>query len=178
MTDAHSRMVKDLFLSVEKNFNRKHSAPPEYDLQNMIVSFYEDWFRNTKYRVARECEGKVDVVIYCGDDVVVLYELKTFFKTREKIKENVLSKDIIKLKGKLVEMTPLPKAYIIVAGLETKLAEKDVPEFVSKHREDSRLYCSLSNIVDLKLRPSRKQSGKGVTFVMTWEISNSRSSKN
>jgi len=174
MTDAHSRMVKDLFLSVERNYNRKHSAPPEYDLQQMIVSFYEDWFRNTNYKVARECEGKVDVVIYCDNHVVVLYELKTFFKSQEKIKESVLEKDIVKLKDKLDKIMPLPKAYIIVAGLEKKLTEKGIPDYVSKHLEDSREHCSLSYVANLSLRPSRKQSGKGETFVMTWEILSSQ----
>ena len=87
LTDAHSRMVRDLYLDAERKANRNMADPPEYDLQQSISDFYQDWLRNTEYTVARERGGKVDVLIYRKGQEHVFYELKTYFKPNESIRK-------------------------------------------------------------------------------------------
>ena len=77
LTDAHSRIVRDLYLVVERDVNRNKSDPPEYDLQKTISDFYQEWLRNTSYTVQRERGGKVDLVLYKSGREHTYYELKT-----------------------------------------------------------------------------------------------------
>lgn len=101
ISNAHSTMVRDLYLSIEKRLNRKLAASPEYDIQQIVSDFYQDWLRNKDWKVQRERAGKVDIVLYEGNDERVYYEVKTFFKTNERITQKSITKDVNKLALKI-----------------------------------------------------------------------------
>jgi len=167
LTSAHAKMVRDLYLESEKRANRDLSDSPEYDTQKVISDFYEDWFRNTEYEVRRECAGKVDVVVFKNDDEQIYYELKTYYKSNEKIGTKEIFKDVEKLAVKIGQK-PGRKAYILVAGRKKKLGNG--PVFVDHHVSDNREYYDVPNQDNVFLRPSRKDVSKGQTFVLTWEV--------
>lgn len=170
LSDAHARMIKDLYLTIEKRSNRNHSDSPEYDIQQMISDFYEDWFRNTKYSVKREKEGKFDIVVYEKNKISLLYEIKTFFKENENIKEGILYKDALKLSKKIDKLATVTHKYMLIAGNKEKLGDKSVPGFVTEHLDDKRNYATIGAHDDIKMRPSRKQVPAGKAFVMSWEV--------
>lgn len=168
--DAHSTMVRDLYLSIERRLNRRQADSPEYDIQQIVSDFFQDWFRNTTLSVERERFGKTDIVIFDNDKELLLYEIKTYFKPNEKINPQPLLKDIKKLSEKLKTSSGKLKAYILIAGRNSKLADKHIPDFVSQHLKDNRAYCDIDQLEGVRLRPSRKQIQDGISFVMTWEI--------
>lgn len=167
ISDAHERVVVDLYHSMEKRANRNLAESPEYDIQQMVSDFYQDWLRNTEYSVEREREGKFDIVVYRKKKICMLYEIKTFFKKTETINERLLSGDINKLFEKTNNLDDTAHKYLLIAGNRQKLEHAKLPEFVSAHLDNDR---SWSEVGDIKLRPSRKQIRGGRTFVMTWEI--------
>jgi hypothetical protein len=170
LADAHSRMVRDLFLTIERRLNRKHADSPEYDIQQYVSDFYQDWFRNTNLAVERERSGKTDIVIFDNGKERLLYEIKTYFKKNKKISFPPLLKDIEKLSGRLKAMSGDLKAYILIAGRNNKLVDSNIPDFVSRHVRDDRAYCDIEQLSGVRLRPSRKQLHDDISFVMSWEI--------
>lgn len=170
LTDAHARMVTDVHLVMEQRANRNRNASPEYDVQQLIADFYEDWFRNTRYAVNREKSGKVDVVVFRDGNEAVLYELKTYFKATERICLGPIEKDIKKLAKKKRTMPSCPIGYIMLAGRKKALGGRAVPSFVKAHLDNDRSYSVLPELEGIRLRPSRKRVRNGATFVMTWEV--------
>lgn len=82
--DAHARMVKDLYLSIEQRSNKNHSDSPEYDIQQIIADFYEGGLKNTIYSVKREREGKFDIVIYKEKKHLYITKLRLTLKVMKK----------------------------------------------------------------------------------------------
>ena len=170
LIDAHARMVKDLYLTIEKRSNKNYSDSPEYDIQQMVSDFYEEWLKNTEYSVKREKEGRFDVVIYKEDKISILYEIKTFFKENENINESILYKDVKKLSEKNDNLASVTHKYILITGKKSKLGAGSIPSFVTDHMDDKRSHSAIGSHNDIKLRPSRKQIPAGKTFVMSWEV--------
>jgi len=170
LTDAHARMVTDVHLIMEQRANRNRGASSEYDVQELVADFYDDWFRNTRYSVERERSGKVDVVVFDGGAECILYEMKTYFKATERIYMGPIEKDIKKLAKKKQGMSSSPSTYIMLAGRKKALEGQSVPDFVKGHFAGNRSHFVMPALKAVKLRPSRKRVRNGMSFVMTWEV--------
>jgi hypothetical protein len=169
-SDDHSTMVRDLYLSIEKRLNRKLKDSPEYDVQQMVSDFYQDWFRNTAWRVERERAGKVDIVLFESDKEKVYYEIKTFFKANEKITRNAIIDDVNKLASRVENGDNSTRAFMLLAGRKSKLNISSLPKMVELHMDNDRHNLEVSKDPRVVLRPSRKEAGQGIAFVMTWEV--------
>lgn len=148
--------------------NRMREESPEYDVQQRVAAFYEDWLRNTGYSVKREKEGRFDIVVYQKRKICLLYEIKAYFKSNRRLACGPIESDVCKLKEKNDNLASECRKYILLAGKQQVL-NKSKLTFVEKHLENDRSHVQLGGT---SLRPSRKkiEIDGGCTFVMTWEV--------
>ena len=85
LRELHSKMVRDVFLVCEQRLNRDMESVAEYFVQQCMVDFFSTEFKNTDLRAVTETSGRIDVVIKQGEEDVVFYELKTYFRNQRKI---------------------------------------------------------------------------------------------
>ena len=168
---AHDKMVCHAYLSMEIQANMIRNPPREYAIQDNIEEFFQGWLKNTRYRVASEKEGRFDIVVYDNADIVMLYEIKTFYKDNEKIDGPLIIKDAKKLFSKKISHSKKCRKFIVIAGRKGKLKNKNLPDFIQENLDiGNRSYYS-NDKFPFKLRPSRKRlDANGRTFFMTWEV--------
>jgi hypothetical protein len=174
VNDLHARMIRDLFLRIEILINDRIMELSEYDVQSlMFLYFRRQLTSRVGYQAAREKNGKVDCVLSKDQKPVLFYEIKTYFKKNETIKEEHFNSDINKLKKLAVE-NPGAKCFFVVAGLKSKFKKVDskLSQFINSHVvKDSRkwLEWDLGGQTNSILRPGRKQKA-GMSIVVSWEV--------
>ena len=177
-TDLHKRLLKNIALSVELYYNDKDYEICEYDVQAFMSVFLKRNFINTNFSINREIFGKFDCAISqkSSKKPEILYEIKTFLKSKEKL--NIASaykkieKDLIKLKDGILKHLN-SRAYLIIV-----CKKKDIKkvtfinnlDFVKKHINNSRKWTIKNlNKKEIKIRPSSKILIERV-WVLSWEI--------
>jgi hypothetical protein len=166
-------MVRNVFLNVELLLNDDIRGISEYDIQSLVFLHFRRALANTAFRAEREREGKVDCVVYKNDDVVALYEMKTYFKDNEKLAKADFDHDIDKM-AELLSRERRARGYILVAGAQSKFRGDALQDFdfVASHlKAGIRVWLpyTLTTGVKVRLRPSQKQH-RGQSVVITWEV--------
>jgi hypothetical protein len=169
----HERMVRDVFLNVELLLNGRIQELSEYDVQGMMFLALRAALANTGYRADRETSGKVDCVVFQGMAPRVMYEIKTYFKPREKVKVVDFQKDLKKLKT-LKSKYADARAFFFVAAGKAKLKQAAVTAVPVLNRlihPQDRNWTSfaLADGTMVRLRPSRREQ-YGRSAVLTWEV--------
>ena len=173
INEINKRMVRNVFLNTEILLNEGETQIFEYDVQAFMFQFFRTFLRTYNYKAGREKEGKVDCVLYDdNENPVVYYEIKTYFKEREKIQVEHFEKDIDKL-ADLISRNPGARGFFFTSGLTKKYKEGDASKlpFISAHIDNVRSWPKL-NLASGKivtLRPSVKEI-KGQSNTMTWEV--------
>lgn len=177
-TDLHYRLLKNIALNVELLYNDKDSEISEYDIQAVMSIFLKKNFVNTDFSVNREMFGKFDCAISQKNSTKpeILYEIKTFSKSKEKLNiesaYKKIEKDIVKLKNGIIKYQN-SKAYLIIVckkrDIENETFIKNL-DFVNEHIKNSKKWIirKFNNKV-IKVRPSRKVLIERV-YVLSWEI--------
>jgi hypothetical protein len=173
ISEVHERMVRNVFLNVELLLNDDVRSLSEYDIQSFVFIYYARSLKNTGYTAAREREGKVDCVLYEGDNPRIFYEIKTYFKPNESLTKQHFDKDIEKLASSM-GYHPTASGYMLVAGAKRKFKD-DVLEdfdFIANHlrRDDLNWHpYQLPSGQMVRLRPSQKQHN-GRSVLISWEV--------
>lgn len=174
VNDIHARMIRDLFLRIELLINDKVTELSEYDIQSLIFLYFRRQLTSrSEYQAAREKNGKVDCVLSKDEKPILFYEIKTYFKKNETIKEKHFKDDIKKLKNLALE-NPDARCYFVVAGLKSKFRKLDskLESFISSHVvKDSKKWLELDfgDNTNSILRPGRKQKA-GMSIVVSWQV--------
>jgi hypothetical protein len=166
-------MVRNVFLNTEILLNEGETEIFEYDIQAYMFLFLRTFLRSYEYTAGREKAGKVDCVLFGKNTKpVVFYEIKTYFKESEKIKESHFVNDIEKL-AELIKNNVGSKGYFFTSGLTKKFQEGDAMKlpFIAAHVHNSRKWSdlTLANGDIVRLRPSVKECN-GQSNTMTWEV--------
>ena len=169
----HERMVRNVFLNVELILNDGIRELSEYDIQGMMFLAFRSALANTGVHADREKSGKVDCVLYEAAKPRVFYEIKTCFKSHEKVRKKDFDHDLGKLGG-LLKAHPGARGFFFIAGAKAKFTDTALSEFpfVRLHlkKQDRRwVNYSLATNGNLRLRPSQKQH-HGRSVVITWEV--------
>lgn len=173
LTELHEKAVRNVFLNVELLLNDGIRDISEYDIQSLLFLHFRRSLVHTNAHADREKEGKVDCVLFYTDEPVVFYEIKTYFKKKEKLQKSNFDHDIDKM-AELLTKHPNARGYVFVAGAKSKFSKEALDDFafVSAHlRDGKRNWRSykLNSGETIRLRPSQKQHrGQGV--VITWEV--------
>lgn len=174
ITNLHARMIRDLFLRVELLLNEGITELSEYDIQSILFLYFRrQLISYNTYQVERESSGKVDCVLKKDGKPLIFYEIKTFFKNNEKIKEKHFIEDINKLNDKLLN-NPGSKCYFVIAGLKKKIhsRNKQLENLIESHIQNNsrkRVEIFLNDNTSSILRPGRKQIA-GISMVVSWEL--------
>jgi len=174
LNDLHARMIRDLFLRIEILINDRITELSEYDVQSLMFLYFRRQLNSSVgYQAAREKNGKVDCVLLKNEKPILFYEIKTYFKKNESIKEKHFKADINKLKNLALE-NPGAKCYFVVIGLKTKFRNLDskLESFINSHVvNDSKKWLELDfgDKTNSLLRPGRKQKA-GMSIVVSWEV--------
>ena len=177
-TDLHYRLLKNIALNVELLYNDKDTEISEYDIQAVISVFLKKNFLNTEFSINREIFGKFDCAISQKNykKPVILYEIKTFSKPKEKLNiesaYKKIEKDIIKLKIGINKYNH-SRAYLIIVCKKRDIENVTFIEnfnFVNEHINNSKKWITRQiDNMDIKIRPSRKVLIERVC-VYSWEI--------
>ena len=182
----HYRMLRDIALNVELEFNKMNTQLFESDIQSYMDDFLRLNLKNTDCYPHRETCGKTDLVIFqsLSDEGgkkhkkgIIFFEIKTVFKKHESFSnmhflENI-RKDFLKLKNRKEEDT---RALFIIVFRKNKSKEienlNNISEMINnKLASRSFLNHFVINIKDEKIvvRASSKCIIEN-TVVLTWEI--------
>ena len=169
----HGQMVRNVFLNVELLLNNGVRELSEYDIQGMMFLGFRTALVNTDWRADRETTGKVDCVLFDGVAPRVLYEIKTYFKPREKLRLVDFQKDLEKLHELKIKYRGV-RAYFLVAARKNKikqtaLASAPILEGLLHPRNRTWKWFILTDGTKVRLRPSRKEQ-HGQSAVVTWEV--------
>lgn len=169
----HERMVRNVFLNIELLLNDGIRHLSEYDIQSLMFLYFRRALANSNRRADRECEGKVDCVVYEDNRPVTFYEVKTYYKPKEKLCRQHFDHDLHKIAGRL-SSTPNARGYLMIAGARKKFRKEvlDGFDFIAQHlSEGSRKWVRYSAVDGntVRLRPSRKED-RGLGVVVTWEV--------
>ena len=170
---SHEYMVRDVFLNIELLLNRGIRELSEYDVQALMFLAFRTALTNTGLRADRETNGKVDCVVLKGNVLQVFYEIKTYFKPREKLRVVDFQKDLKKLQAFKAEY-PDARAFFFVAAGKSKLKQAALTKVLALNdmvNADSRKWVqfALEDGTKVRLRPSKKQQ-YGRSTVLTWEV--------
>jgi hypothetical protein len=148
-------------------------ALSEYDVQGLMFLAFRKMLANTRLRADRETQGKTDCVVLEGSAPRVFYEIKTYFKPREKLRVADFEKDLKKLSDSKSKH-PDSRAYFLVAASKSKvndLALRAVPTLKPLVHPKSRTWLSfpLQNGERVRLRPSKREE-YGRSVILTWEL--------
>ena len=167
--DLQERIMREIVLHIELLLNNKRKDISEYQIQEIILNFLHNNLDKSIFTVTKEKFGKYDIVIEKNDKPLLLFELKTFVKDKEKLQTNNNYKYIKKDCEKLLKGIEKYKcrAYFLLVCKERDLKEnKKEFKFVIDRLDNIRKWVVVDNI---KLRPSRKDKCYN-TFAFSWEI--------
>ncbi|MFR3331229.1 MAG: hypothetical protein ACLTSL_13930 [Odoribacter splanchnicus] len=128
----HSEFIKNIIPIVQELQEKKENNISEKEIQDKII----ERFNFQKHRclcAKKEREGRFDIVIYHKDKPESIYELKTYFKATEKIRESQIGqikKDLYKLYEQSNETLKAFFVMIISTELMEDLREKDPSNFL------------------------------------------------
>lgn len=197
--DFHRRMLKNIVLNIELLFNDNDYDISEYDVQAFMSQFLRRNLRNIDFEIYRETFGKFDCSIAAitknaGETVklsnarrtkkedvtpAILYELKTFLKTHEKLDAKIQYEKIIndfkKLSDGIKEYSGC-EGYFLLLVKNSHVRELDSTlEFIKNRIVEEKLSKFWMTIPQHKgiyrIRPSTKVSIERVTALL-WEIKN------
>lgn len=190
-TDIHARLIRNMALNVALLRNDRDYEISEYDVQAFMALFLRKNLLHTAFEVHRESHGKYDCAIALKGSPIpaVLYELKTFLKPSERIKNKVgkLKPKKPAAVAKLVEHDFLKllkglnngvRAYFMLVGTkkdfegisENENSSENVLEFISQHLKNARQWITIkSDGKEARLRPSQKTIILDV-MVLSWEL--------
>ena len=133
LPEIHRNMLKEAVPMIEKLCEEKGDYISEDDIRDQFHAAFEKHpHRNLEY--TQECFGKTDMVIQEKDNntgkysPVILYELKTYFKEHEVLRNNIgeIQHDI----NKLYDRTYDSKAYFILVCKKSQIDNcPDTDEF-------------------------------------------------
>jgi len=166
-------MVRNVFLNVELLLNGDIPELSEYDIQAMMFLAFRNFLVNTGWSAGRESSGKVDCVVLEDKTPRVLYEIKTYFKSHERLKVSDFQKDLKKLQESKLKY-PTTRAFFFVAASKTKTTPKallSIPTIGALVRQEDRRWKSfvLADGSKVRLRPSRREL-HGRSVALTWEV--------
>lgn len=169
----HAQMVRNIFLNTELLLNDDIRELSEYDIQGMMFLAFRYSLVGTGLRAAREAAGKMDCVLYEGTAPRVVYEIKTYFKSNERLLESHFKKDINKLYSRLTVMEGA-RGYFVVVGKKSKFQNITAASFkmVNDHlynNERAWVWYDIDKNKKVLLRPSKKEN-YGRSVVLTWEV--------
>lgn len=126
-------MLKEAVPMIEKLRKEKGDYISEDDIRDQFhAAFDKHPYRNLKY--AQECSGRKDMAIIAKDShtgkssPVILYELKTYIKPHEILRNNI--GEILHDINKLYERTSESKAYFILVCRKSQIDNcPDTEEF-------------------------------------------------
>ncbi|MGL6495474.1 hypothetical protein ACSZNT_11125 [Aeromonas veronii] len=176
LVKINKKLVRNIFLNTELLLNEGEREIFEYDIQAFMFLFLKRYLKGSSYTTGREKVSKVDCVIFnntmAEPNPVCFYEIKTYFKSHEKIKAKHFDNDLDKL-ASLIKKHSDTKGLFITAGLANKYkkaSELELP-FIKEHLDNSRTWQSrkLPSGITIKLRPSVKEI-HGLCNVITWEV--------
>ena len=170
---THSQMVRDVILNIELLLNGNIRELSEYDVQGMMFLAFRSSLTNSGWRAARETNGKVDCVVFDSSTPRILYEIKTYFKPREKLLVTDFQKDLKKLQESLFKYSQA-RAFFFVAASKAKITPQAlaaVPQLAQLVRQKDRKWKSftLAGGTRVRLRPSRREL-YGRSVALTWEV--------
>lgn len=170
---AHRQMVRNVFLNVELLLNDGIRELSEYDVQGMMFLAFRTALTNSGWRADRETNGKVDCVVFEGTTPRAHYEIKTYFKPREKLRLVDFQKDLKKLQTSKVRF-PGTQAFFFVAASKAKVKESalaSIPSLRELVHAEGRVWkvFDLGDDTKVRLRPSRREQ-YGRSIVITWEV--------
>lgn len=176
LTDINKKLVRNVFLNTELLLNEGEKEIFEYDIQAFMFLFLKRHLKGTNYTAGREKVSKVDCVIFDntgGSSIpACFYEIKTYFKSHEKIQGSDFDNDLDKL-ASLITKHRDTKGIFITAGLTEKYNDPVVSAlpFIKAHLNNQRAWQSrsLPSGITVRLRPSTKEVN-GLCNVMTWEV--------
>tara|TARA_B110000114_G_C15028656_1_gene371998 strand:+ start:765 stop:1256 length:492 start_codon:yes stop_codon:yes gene_type:complete len=97
----------------------------EYDIQSSIHNYLRFKLDTTKYKVAREKNGKVDhVIMEKLTNKTTLIEVKSFIKNKEKFNYEKIKSDIEKTSKKIIENNDT-EGYLILISKQSQLKSKN-----------------------------------------------------
>lgn len=166
------------------------SKVSEYDIQYLMYSYLNNRSGISQYSSEREKSGRFDNCIFDNTTKrpIVVYELKSFIKSKEVIRDKFIAKDILKL-GKYRASNPEVRTYFILIS-KSKKVEKCILSssllakyLFNERRKSNRKFTKLQLkwfgdyvkadsdklINKIKLRPSTKHVDKLITCY-SWEI--------
>jgi hypothetical protein len=169
--ELQERIVREVILNVELLINDKSRDISEYQIQEFILQFLRRNLDKNIYEVSKESFGKHDIAISKVNSSypLLVFELKTFVKPKEKLQTITSYKKIIKDFDKLYSSKTKYdcRSYFILACKEKDL-ECNMKEFgfVTKRLKNNK---SWQRFDEYKIRPSRKDSC-GRSYCFSWEI--------
>ena len=182
----HYRMLRDVALNVELEFNNMNTQLFESDIQSYMDNFLRSNLKNTHYYPHRETCGKTDLVIFqsLSDESgmkhkkgIIFFEIKTVFKKHESFSnmhflENI-RKDFLKLKNRKEHDT---RALFIVVFRKNKSKQIGNLDNISELINNKLASKSYRNHFDINIKNEKivvRASSKCIienTVVLTWEI--------
>lgn len=145
-----------------------------------MTLFLRKNFLNTDFTIHRESFGKYDCAIALKgkkkpENPVVLYELKTYVKHKEKLgatsTSKTLLKDLSKLRNGIAKYDKARGYFLLVVKKED--VEKDLPaelSFIKNHWEGSKKWHLLEfDKKKVRIRPSSKEGVRRI-IVFSWEV--------
>lgn len=173
INDINKKMVRNVFLNTEILLNEGENEIFEYDIQAYMFLFFRSFLRSFKFTAGREKAGKVDCVLFDeNSNPVVFYEIKTYFKGNESIRQEHFDKDINKL-ASLIKKNENSRGYFFTSGLTKKYDTDEAKKlpFIASHMRGERDWSDyvIDDGTNIKLRPSVKEV-RGLCNTMTWEI--------
>lgn|GEM_PF-2288910 len=176
-TDIHRRILRDIALRVELLFNDRDEDISEYDVQAFQSLFLRRYLKNTDFKVHRESFGKYDCAIAIKETntPIVLYELKTYLKKKEKLNTKTQLKRINNDLCKLIDginNNPDCRGYFILVCRRNHLKElSNGFKFIQNSLDNKKNWITLTiESKSFKLRPSRKVVDIGHIRVFSWEV--------
>lgn len=182
----HYRMLRDIALRVELEFNIMNTHLFESDIQSYLDDFLRLNLKNTHYYPHRETCGKTDLVIFqsMSDESgkkykkgIIFFEIKTVFKKHESFSnihflENI-RKDFLKLKNRKEEDT---RVLFIIVFRKNKWKEIENLDNISEMINNKLASRSFRNHFVINIKDEKivvRASSKCIienTVVLSWEI--------
>jgi hypothetical protein len=138
----HYRMLRDVALNVELEFNKMNTQLFESDIQRYMDDFLRSNLKNTDCYPHREACHKTDLVVFKTHDDggkkqkkgIIFYEIKTVFKNHESFSHNnfveKIRKDFCKLKDIKLYKTKLTSLHFYYVNSSAYDAMLEWEEYV------------------------------------------------
>lgn len=175
--NLHYRLLKNIALNVELLYNDNDNEISEYDIQSFMSLFLKHNLKNTEFVIHRESFGKFDcaIAIKKTKTPVILYELKTFTKEKEKLNTqtsyNKILSDFNKFLKK-IEVSEQLRCFFVLVCKESEIKKnsfiKDF-DFIKQHINNKKSWLYLGSNKTFRIRPSRKVVIERVR-VFSWEV--------